>query len=103
MTKEQFIKLIKELVAIKKAEDNLNKAFKKFEPEFNYIGFGRYETLVVRALEFAMNDTQSQWISYWLYDCNCGKDAKIVQVKDNSGKNIPFKTVSDLYNCIKNN
>jgi hypothetical protein len=36
MEKEEFVKIITELVKIKKAEDNLNKAFKEFEPDFSY-------------------------------------------------------------------
>lgn len=97
MNKKEFIKLVSELVSIKQDEDNLNKALQKFEPDFNYICFGRYETLVVRALEFAMNDTSS-WISYWLYDCDCGK--KPMKVTDKQGKRVPMKTISNLYDCI---
>lgn len=89
-----------ELVSIKKDEDILNDVFKKFEPDFNYISFGRYETLVVRSLESAMEDT-SGWISYWLYDCECGKKS-LGKVTNKEGKNIPMKTISNLYDCIIN-
>lgn len=99
MKKKEFIKLMKELVSLKKDEENLNKAFKKFEPDLNYIGFGRYETLVVRSLEFSVEDN-SHWISYWLYDCDCGK--REMKVTDKNGKKVPMKTLSDLYNLIKN-
>lgn len=99
MKKQEFIKIITELVSIKKDEENLCKAFAKFEPDFNYISFGRYENLVVRSLEFAMNDT-SNWISYWLYDCDCGKTDG--RVTDKNGKKIPMKTISNLYDCIIN-
>ena len=101
MTYKQFEDLINELVSIKRAEDKLNTAFKQFEPDFNYICFGRYETLVVKSLELAMNDTSS-WISYWLYDCGCGKNS-VGKVKDKHGKVIPLKTIKDLYNCIIKN
>lgn len=100
MTRKQFTELMKELVSLRKDEDDLNTAFKKLEPDFNYISFGRYETLVVRSLEFAMND-KYQWISYWLYDCECGK--KEMKVIDKDGKKVPMKTINDLYNCIINN
>jgi len=98
MNKKDFIKIVKELVALKKIEYCLNEAFRKFDSNFNYICFGRYEELVVKMLELAMNDT-SEWISYWLYECDCGKYSKN-KVKDKKGKNIPLKTISDLYNCI---
>lgn len=99
MQKKEFTKIINELVSIKNDEENLNKAFKKFEPDFNYISFGRYETLIIRSLELAMNDT-SKWISYWIYDCYRGK--KDMLVKDKNGKKVPLKTPNDLYECIKN-
>ena len=97
MNKETFIKLMTELASIKKAEDNLNTAFKKFS-HFNYISFGRYEELVVRSLEFGMND-KDRWISYWIYDCEMGKED--MNVKDRNGKKIPTKTLTNLYNLIK--
>ena len=96
MTKKQFTKLMTELVSLKRDEDKLNEAFRKFEPDFNYICFGRYETLVVNALEIAMDDT-SEWISYWLYECDCGRKPMKVTEK---GKKLPCKTISDVYNLI---
>ena len=100
MKKIEFKKLMKELVSIKQAENVLSKAFKEFEPEFNCISFGRYETLVVRSLEFAMND-KYQWISYWIYDCEFGTKT-IGKITDKNGKNIPIKTLDQLYVIINN-
>ena len=97
MNKKQFVNIIKELVSIKRDEYNFNKAFKKLEPDFNYISFGRYENLIVRSLELAMNDT-SKWIQYWLYECDYGRDTKN-KVTIN-GKKVSIKTPEDLYNCI---
>ncbi len=101
MNKEEFINIMEELVSLKKDEDDLNAAFKKFEPDFNYISFGRYESLVTKALKFAMGDT-SDWISYWIYDCDCGKDAEN-KIKSKEGKNIPIRTLGNLYDLIKGN
>lgn len=92
---------MKELVDIKDCEDGLNEAFKKFEPDFNYIGFGRYETLVVDSIKEAMDD-KYDWISYWIYDLECGTKAKKKTVTSKDGKNIPIKTLDNLYNIIKN-
>ena len=99
MNKETFIKLMTELVSIKKAEDNLNKAIKKFEPDFSRLSFGRYETLVVDSLKFGMND-ENDWISYWIYDCDMGK--RDMKVTDKGGQKIPIKTLSNLYDLINN-
>ena len=97
MDKKTFIELMTELVSIKKAEDNLNDALKRFEPDSSRLSFGRYETLVFRSLELAMND-KYHWISHWIYDCDMGKKYMTVRV---DGKKKAFKSLSDLFNVIK--
>lgn len=102
MDKRQFKELMTELLAIKKAEEALNTAFKKFEPDFNYISFGRYESLVTRTLKLALDD-KDDWIGYWLYELDCGTKAKIGTAKDSNGKNIPLKTLDNLWDAIEKN
>jgi len=99
MNKQEFKQILTELLAIKKNEDNLNEAFQRFEPDWNYLCFGRYETLVVNVLKLVMEDKED-WIGYWIYELNCGKDAKAGSVTI-KGKNIPIKTISNLYDLIK--
>lgn len=99
MDKKEFTTCLLSLIELKNDEVNLNKAFKKFEPDFNYICFSRYENLIVKLLEIAMNDISNGWISYWIYELNCGKEAKIDTVTC-KGKNVPIKTVDDLFNLI---
>ena len=101
MDYKTFEKLMKELVSLKEDEDNINNAFRKFEPDFNGITFGRYETLVVQAIKEAMND-EYDYIGYWLYEVDCGKKAKVGTVTDKDGKNIPIKTLKNLYDLITN-
>ena len=67
MTKKQFTKAMKELIALKKAEHKISDSFKVLCPDFNFFSLGRYETLVVSVLETAMDD-EYDWISYWLYE-----------------------------------
>src|SRR5574343_531315 len=98
ITKEKFKEIMTELLRIKKDEEKLNTAFRNFEPDFNYISFGRYETLVVKTLKEAMND-ECDWIGYWLYELDSGKIATKNSVSID-GKNIPIKTLDDLYECI---
>lgn len=98
MNKKQFIEAMTTLMSIKKDEEALSKAFKKFEPDFNYISFGRYETLVIDTLEIAMNDT-GEWISYFLYERR-GEFTKKKIISDKNGKNLPLRNFDDLYNLI---
>ena len=99
MPYEKFKDIMEELLSIKEDGENLQKAFKKFEPDFNDICFGRYETLVVKALKEAMND-KYDYIYYFLYDCNCGKDKDMNKKIKHNGKYIPFKTLKNLYDLI---
>jgi len=101
MTRGEFTGLMKELVAIRKDGDNLNVAFRKLDPDFNYISFGRYQTLILKTLRLAMRD-KGEWIDYWVYELDCGKDAKAGTVKSKSGKSIPIKSISDLYSILTN-
>ena len=100
MTKKQFIKAMKDLILLKRDEENLSKAIKRFEPDFNYICFSRYENLVLEVLKIATGD-KDDWISYWLYELDCGTKAKKNSVKSKYGKGIPIKTLSDLFNIIE--
>lgn len=96
MPKEKFIETLTELKALSDAMNNLNKAFKPFEPSFNQVSFGRYEALVVNTLSIAMND-KSDWISYFIYECDWGKKNRSVEIDKK-----PFKltTLSNLYNLL---
>ena len=96
----EFIEIMNEFISIKKHESQLNEAFKNFEPDLNYISFGRYESLVVKVIKIAMQDTSDR-ISYWIYELNFGKDAKLDSVKDKNGKSIPIKHLGDLYAILK--
>jgi len=102
MTKKEFIEIMERLLSLEKDRENLNKAFQKFEPDFNYIAFPTYETLVADTLKLAMNDT-SDWIAWWLWECDYGKKTKnrISNVTDEKGNKIKSETLSDLYDLIK--
>lgn len=100
MTKKNFIKYIKELERLKKVERKVSDAMQELGTDFNGFYLERHELLIVDILVDAMNDTD-EWIPYWLYELDYGKKAKRSSVTKN-GKNIPIKTINDLYNCIKN-
>lgn len=98
MKKKEFIKIMRELVSLDKDVSNLNKAFKKLEPDFNYISFGRYETLIVNTIKIAVGD-EGDWVSYWLYDMEQGK--RDLGVWDKDGNKVDIRKLGDLYDWIK--
>lgn len=99
MKKSDFKKLFIELMNLKKDEEALNKAFRMFNPDFNYLSFSRYEALVVNILKIAVND-KGGWIEYFLYERN-GKFTKEKIIQDKNGKKLPFRNIDDLYNLIE--
>ena len=98
MTYKTFESLMKRLLKIKRDEERLNKALKVFEPDFKYLCLGRVETLIVDAIKAGVNDEYDN-IGWWLYEMNEGKDVKKNSVTKD-GKNIPCKTIKELYNLI---
>jgi hypothetical protein len=100
MNKQDFKKIILKLIALNSYTHELTNTFKKFDKDFNFISFSEYDSLVLKALELAMNDTE-KWIEYWLYELDYGKKAKENSVIDIDGTTIPLKTIDDLYNCIQ--
>jgi len=99
MNYKTFHNFITRLLEIRRDEENLNKALKKFSPDFNYLCFSKQETLTEDILKEAMND-KSDWIGYWMFELNEGKDYKKGSVVVD-GKNVPLKTIRDLYNILK--
>ena len=79
----------------------MNIAFKKLDPDFNFVSLGRIETLLTKTLEIAVGDSgKDSWISYWLYENDCGKGS--CQVNEKDGTEVPIKTIEDLWNIINN-
>ena len=100
MTKQQFIKLIKEYQDIGKVVDDVNKSLKKFDPDFNQLFFSRYIELFLETIRIAMDD-KADWIGYYIFDLD-GKFPKKTVIWENK-KPVPLKNYSDLYDIIVNN
>lgn len=103
MTKEQFTKHLSTLVKYKKGQDEIeNKMYKsclKDDFSMGLFGIVSYEELCLKILKDAMED-KDDWISYWIYELNCGKNYKPGTITQND-KDIKLKTINDLYKCIK--
>lgn len=98
MTKEQFKKILTELIDLMEATEKVSEAFEKLDPNFNFLSLGRYESLVVKTLELAVGD-KGYWISYWLYDYpKQGKVESNIILKN--GETFKLKTIDDLYHLI---
>jgi len=99
MTKTQFKKIMTELKDLIEASRKVNKAMKELSPDFGGFCNNRAETLIVDILKIAMND-KDDWIEYYIYELNWGTGNDKYKVWKN-GKEIPFKTLDDLWNIIE--
>lgn len=102
MTFKQFRKHVLRLKELTEERDRINDVLKKskLSDDFNEGLFGTtwYETLITDILKDTFND-EADWIGYWIYELDYGKTYKKGCVKE-KGKEIPLKTVKDLYNLL---
>ena len=98
--REVFKEVMTFIVDKNKKKDKLNDAWREYNPDGNYLSLdGDWETTIVQLLREYVGDYNDD-IGYWLYELNYGKEAKKNTVTDKNGRNIPIKTIDDLYNLI---
>jgi len=98
MSREDFKSLMEELLKLKEIEIEISNSMKKLDSDFCFFSLSRYEALVVKCLEKALDDKQ-EWISYFLYERNAKFTRKKV-ITDSNGKKIPFDNYDDIYDLI---
>lgn len=47
-----------------------------------------------------MHDEQSEWIDYFCWERDFGRDTELGDVKEADGTPIPFSTAEDLWNML---
>lgn len=104
LSKETFIDTIKFIEKRASQVDEINTIFtEEFEDSIFY-PYSRYESKLVSILEEIFDDKENKWISYYLYELDCGKSYKDGDItekdKDGNVRIIPLKTPEDLYNLL---
>ncbi len=103
ITKEQFIKIINRLRDYNDLQDKIQDLFRDNidNQEMDFMNAGSicvgHETIVVELLENMFNDTDT--ISYWLYECNYGRDFKLGNMIVD-GEEIDLSTPEKLYDYL---
>lgn len=101
MSRESFCKVMNNYRSMFNFTDEMNDLFDKYKMDGNIYPPMCTET-VVDLLEFIFND-KNQWISYWIFELDFGKDYEDGYVKDEHGEVIPLKTTEDLYDLLVRN
>ena len=88
---------------LKTLEQNLkgvDKALQKLSPDFGGFFIDSVNELVIEAIQSNFNYDPSDWIGYYIYDLDWGKDWKEGAVTSIDGKDVKLKTLSDLYGIL---
>lgn len=104
ITFKQFNKALSELVRYIEFDDDICAVFNRYSRDSDFPTEYPYPsallTTIVNLLEIATDDVENGWISYWLWELNCGKDYKDgCVIKKNN--NVPLKTIEDLWNLLR--
>ena len=102
ITKELFIETINQIEKQHKHDSKCSEAFSVILPN-DYISCYNNEHLreqLLKLLKLAMNDEQTEWIEYFIYELRFGKAYKEGMVKM-EGENITLKTPSDLWEFLQ--
>ncbi len=102
ITKDKFVELLTSFVILKNTDNELRSILKKIDSECRTgMSFFTAETQMIKMLELLAEDTEG-WISYWVYECDCGRKDISDGVRTQDDKTpIPFRTPGDVYECIK--
>ena len=99
MIKKDFIATLKNIKSIIDDVEGVHIAMKKLDPDLGGFFISRIETALLDMLKLVTND-EHNWISYYIYDLKWGTKWKKGTVTDKEGRDIPMKTMNDLYNVI---
>jgi hypothetical protein len=102
ITLEQFTKLMVEFKKLQDDEHAVHDAMQKLSPDFGGFYLSRYSELFTRMIKMLTGDGDADWIGYYIYELEWGKKYHKGCITDNKKKDIPLKTIKDLYNIIKN-
>ena len=98
MTYDRFEKII---LNLKKFCNKIDSLSDTFNCDFFIELMGPLIDETVDLLSYCFKD-EGNWIDYWMWELNFGKryEQKMVQI---DGKEVPLKTIKDLYNLLKRN
>lgn len=92
------------IAAIKKSHRKMERWQKTFDEMFNGHFVPEYnnvlETALIDVLKRTYNDTST--LDWWIYEMEFGSKAVKGAMSDENGKNIPMRTVKDLYHYYEN-
>ena len=107
ISKDKFCEIIQHIGFLQEQSERINLVlqdplYKNITNDFvNAYAFNNpiIEQDLVDVLENMFDDTD-HWISYYLYELECGRSWKPGIIKNKNGEDISLKTAEDLYNLL---
>lgn len=107
ITKYQFAQIMNLFKDRDEMAQELNAIFNKHHYQLDWANGESYvddEALqwILTLLEDIFHD-EGHWITYWLYELTFGKQYKPGMIRDENGKDIELRSVTDLWNLLMEN
>jgi len=101
MKKERFIELMEDFIKLYRKEEKIQNAVSDANFDFMEINLGYWHGLFIETLAEMFEDPiiAFDWIETWIWEYDFGT-SDLADSVNRDGKQIPFRTISDLYDCI---
>lgn len=103
LSKKEFTKIINKLKNIDELENNVNSLFRKSNNDmirdFSYCMISASNSALIRILEKMFKD-DDEFISYYIYELDYGKEYKEGSIIDKDNKPIDISTPEKLYDYL---
>lgn len=106
ITLERFTAAMDSIVSYYYKCDKLNDCFGEVFNDYTVMTYEFAEDLIHIIVDLLCDECElpsnsREYIEYWIYELNCGKDYKPGMVYDEENdQDIPFQTIEDLWNAI---
>lgn len=99
-----FNKYLTKIRSILDFDEDVTNLFSKFGRECGYyeatFAYPHMADDCVKLLQILTKD-EGDWIGYYVYELDFGRNYKPGDVKDDKGNNIPLQTTEDLWNILQ--
>lgn len=103
MNYENFVKYMNRIVQIIELQDQLDSDLRNYNNKSKDYPASIYMpslvSEVIQLLEIIMDDETTGWISYWVYELDCGRRYTPATVTQND-QIVPLKTIEDLWKVL---
>lgn len=93
-----------DIVNYMEMSDSISDAFRVYNNKTKddaAIWFPSLISNVIDLLESLTNDSDNQWIGYFVFELDCGKGYKDGSITDKDGEIIKLQTIDDLWNLLQ--